>query len=225
MKHYLKLNARRLKQLDWLAITQLKTVRLSLLGILVAALWAFPASAWAEEAEAAHEASSGLDLLLPDLGEFIPMLIGFIILWALLAKFAWPMILDMLETRVNTIRTNLEQAEAARVETAQLLDEQKALLSEAREDAARIIAEAKTAGELARTDIEAQAAETAENILERARLLIEHEKDVAMLELRSSVADISVALAGRLIGTELDVDQHRQIIEHYVAQAGSFDDN
>lgn len=188
---------------------------------------AWPALAFAEEhAEEAHEAGGGgIDLLMPDLGEFIPMLIGFAILMFALVKFAWPIILDTLERRVETIRGDLEQAEASRLETAQLLEEQRALLAEARAQAAKIVADGKAAAEAARAEIEAQAAEQAEAMLANARSVIEHEKNQAMLELRTSVADISVALAGRLIGSDLNEQEHRQIIEHYVAQAGSFDGN
>lgn len=203
--------------------TKLRLVAVST-GALLTGLIA-PASAYAETGEAAASDSGGLSLLIPNLGEFIPMLIGFIILWALLAKFAWPMILDMLEKRVSTIKNDLEQAETARIQTAQLLDEQKEMITQARQEAATIIADAKAAAEVTKAEIEAQTAQQVEIMLARARALIEQEKKQAMLELRGSVADISVALAGRLIGSDLGESEHRQIIERYVAQAGSFDDN
>ena len=63
---------------------------------------AFPTLAFAAE-EVVHEDTGGISAILPDMLEFIPMLIAFIILWIILAKFGWPMFNGMLEKRENTI--------------------------------------------------------------------------------------------------------------------------
>jgi len=204
-------------------------ISLAVLVSMLASSWLMPALAFAEEAHQAAEAAEeggggiGIELLLPDLGEFIPMMISFAIILFILARFGWPVIIDMLNQRVETIKGNLEQAEASRIETAQLLEQQRAELAEARNQAARIIADARAAAEANRAEIEAQAAQQAEAMLANARNVIEHEKYLAMLELRKTVADFSVALTSRLIGSDLNENEHRQIIERYVAQAGSFD--
>ena len=67
---------------------------------------AFPALAFAAEAEQ----EGGISAILPDMAEFIPMLIAFIILWIILAKFGWPMFAGMLEKRENTIREALKKS-------------------------------------------------------------------------------------------------------------------
>jgi len=192
--------------------------------IAVFCLTAMPALA--EGAEHAEEsANNPIELLLPNLGEFVPMLIGFIILVLALAKFGWPNILAMLEKRVETVKNDLAAAEASRLETAELLEKQRADMAEARNEAAQIVAAARAAAEANKAEIEAQATAQAEAMLSRARMVIEAEKNQAMSELRESVADLTLALAGRLIGHDLDDDEHRQIIASYVAQAGSFYDN
>ena len=66
-----------------------------------------PMSAFAEESGA------GIEAILPQMEEFIPMLVAFIILWIVLAKFGWPKFEGMLEKRENTIKNNLEKAEEA----------------------------------------------------------------------------------------------------------------
>ena len=68
------------------------------------ALAAMPALAFAEE-------EGGISAILPKMDEFIPMLIAFVILWAILAKFGWPIFEGMLAKRENTIREGLEAAE------------------------------------------------------------------------------------------------------------------
>ena len=51
---------------------------------------------------------------------------------------------------------------------------------------------------------------------------IEAEKKAAVAELQGSIADLSVDVASRLVGHDLNDDEHRKIIEHYVTEAGSF---
>ncbi|MDR2109219.1 MAG: F0F1 ATP synthase subunit B [Coriobacteriales bacterium] len=166
-----------------------------------------------------------LTLLIPNPGEFIPMLVGFIVLWVLLAKFAWPTITGMLDKRVETIKGSLEQAENAKTESERLLAEHKAQLDEAKKQSAQIIADAKTAAELVRAEITAKAQEEAQAMLAKASAAIEAEKKAAIAELQGSVASLSVAVAGRVIGTQLSEAEHRSIIERYLVEAGSFDAN
>ncbi|NLG10896.1 MAG: F0F1 ATP synthase subunit B [Coriobacteriaceae bacterium] len=162
---------------------------------------------------------------MPNPGEFIPMLIGFIVIWVLLAKFGWPMITGMLDKRVTTIKESLEKAEFAKVESERLLEEQKAQLDSSRKQAAEIIAQAKASGEAVKAEITTQAQEQAEAIIVKATAAIEAEKKAAIAELQSSVADLSISVAGRLIGQDLSDTEHRKIIERYLAEAGSLNAN
>lgn len=173
----------------------------------------------------AAEESGGAALLLPKMGEFIPMLVAFLVLWLILAKFGWPAIVGMLDKRTETIKNSLEKAEDARIESERLLEEHKAQMDEARRQAAEIIADAKKAGEVVKTEIAAKAHMEAEEMVARASVAIETEKKAAIAELQSSVADLSVSVAGRLIGQDLSDTDHRKIIERYVAEAGSLDAN
>ena len=83
--------------------------------------FAFPALAFAAE----EESSGGLSAILPDMAEFIPMLVIFILLWIVLAKFGWPKFEAMLEKREMTIKDSLEKSEQARVESERVLEEYK----------------------------------------------------------------------------------------------------
>jgi F-type H+-transporting ATPase subunit b len=185
-----------------------------------------PVLAFATEAtEPEAESAQGIGLLLPKLGEWIPMLICFIILWVVLAKFGWPAFIGMIDKRTATIKDSLEKAEATRIESERLLAEQKAELEEARHLATQIVADAKTAAEQARAQISAQAREEAQAMIARATESVEIEKRAAIAELQSSVADLTVAVAGRVIGSDLSDTEHRAIIERYLAEAGSLNAN
>lgn len=182
--------------------------------------FAFPALAFASEEEA-----GGISAILPDMAEFIPMLVIFILLWIVLAKLGWPKFEAMLSKRETMIKDALEKSEEARIESERVLEEYRVQLADAKAQAAQIVADAKQTGEAAKADITAKAQSEATDMIAKARTAIEAEKKAAIAELQTSVADTSVAVAARLIGDDLSVDEHRKIIERYVAEAGSFNAN
>lgn len=182
---------------------------------------AFPALAFASE----EGSASGISAILPDMVEFIPMLIAFIVLWVVLAKFGWPKFNAMLEKREQTIKESLERSEQARVESERVLEEYKLQLEDAKSQAANVVSEAKKTGEAVKADITAKAQAEATAMIEKAHVAIEAEKKAAISDLQNSAADLSVAVASRVIGEDLNDDEHRKIIERYVNEAGGFNAN
>ncbi len=181
-------------------------------GGLVAAC---PAFAFAEEG------GGGISAILPKMDEFIPMLIAFIILWFILAKFGWPLFEGILNKRESTIRSDLQSAEQSKIESARLLEERKGQLESAKTQTSQIIVEARQSAEALRTNIEDDARAEAKSIIEKANATIEAERKATVEELQQSIADISTAVAERLIGEDLSDEEHRRIIERYVKEAGS----
>ena len=182
---------------------------------------AFPALAFAAE----EEGSGGISAILPNMTEFIPMVVAFILLLLILGKFGWPMFQGMLDKREASIKDSLEKAEEARIESERALAEYKTQLEDAKAQAAQIVADAKATGEAVKTDIAAKAQAEAEQMIAKARVAIEAEKQAAIAELQASVADTSIAVASRLIGENLSDDEHRAIVARYVDEAGSFNAN
>ena len=182
---------------------------------------AFPALAFAAEAEQ----EGGISAILPDMAEFIPMLVIFILLWIVLAKFGWPKFEAMLEKREMTIKDSLEKSEEAQIESERVLAEYNKQLADAKAQSAQIIADARSVGEAVKADITAQAQTEAADMIAKAKAAIEAEKKQAISELQATVADTSVDVAARLIGEDLTEGEHRAIIERYVKEAGSFNGN
>jgi F-type H+-transporting ATPase subunit b len=153
------------------------------------------------------------------------MLIGFLVLWFVLAKFAWPPFIGMIDKRAATIKESLERAETAKVESERILEENKLQLEETRKQAAQIIADARVTGEAVRAEVIAQAQEEARLFSEKVRANIETEKKVAIAQLQSSVADLSVSVVGKVIGQDFTDAEHRRLIERYLVEAGNLDAN
>ncbi len=196
-----------------------KAAKLSAVFAAATALaMAVPAYAFADE-------GGGIEAILPKMNEFIPMLVAFIILWIILAKFGWPIFDGMLVKRENTINEALKKSEEAKIEAERTLAEYQKQLADAKAQAAKVIADAKETGEAVRADITKQAQDEAASMIEKARIAIEAEKKAAISDLQGSIADISVDVASRLISSDLSDAEHRAIIERYINEAGSFHAN
>ena len=179
-----------------------------------AASAAFPVCAFADE-------GAGINTILPQMEEFIPMLVAFIILWIVLAKFGWPLFEGMLNKREETIKNSLEKSEEARQESERLLAEYREQLEGAKTQAQQILNNAKLTGDALEKEITAKAQAEADAIVDKARAQIEQEKENAIKELQATMADTSIAVASRLIGEDFSDDEHRKLIERYVKEAGS----
>lgn len=161
-----------------------------------------------------------MNLVTPDFGLLFWMVVIFGIVFFLLAKFGFPIITDMVDKRSAKIALSLKDAEeiearmaAWKVEHGQMLEqarrEQSAMLKEATETKARIIAEAKV-----------QAHEEADRILAQAKTQIEAEKESALRDVRREVALLSVEVAEKVLRQELsDKNQQRALAEILVDEA------
>lgn len=162
-----------------------------------------------------------MEILIPKVPEILVSLTSFLILFFVLAKFAFPPITNMLDKRAETIRGSLDRAEETRVEAERLLEEYKVQMAEARAEVAKVIEQGRLVADRMKDDIIARANEESANMIVKAKESIEGEKTAAMAELQRSVADISVQVAGKLIGEKLSADEHAELIDRYIAEVGS----
>lgn len=174
----------------------------------------------------AAESGGGSSIsVVPVLADIWPSIIAFAILFILLKKFAFGPISNILEKRAATIKESLEKAEQTQVDAERMLEEYKAQMAEARAEAGKVIEQGRKVAESMKAEILAQATKDAEAVVAKAHEAMEAEKKAAVAELQASVADLSVAVAGKLIGGELSASDHASLIEKYVAEVGSLNDN
>lgn len=171
----------------------------------------------------AEEENTGMKLLLPNMAEFIPACIAFLIIWFIMAKFAWPMVLGMMEERENKIKGDLEAAEEAKKKAQLDAKAYEERIEAAEREASEIIAQAKRDAEEERARILSKAQKDAAATITKARDALESERKKAMVELSSSVVDLAVEIAGKIIGNDLDADAHRALAEKYLAEVGNSD--
>lgn len=149
-------------------------------------------------------------ILTPDFGLLFWMLVSFLVVFLLLAKFGFPAIVKAVEERKNFIDESLKNAREANEKLAGIKSESENLLREAREKQAQIIKEAMATrdGIIAEAREKAQAEGRAQ--LEEAKKAIEAEKEVALRDIRSQVADLSVQIAEKVIRRKLQADGEQE---------------
>lgn len=163
------------------------------------------------------EEASGTDLLIPAVEELIAGIIAFAIIFFFIWKFAGPAFRQMMDTREKAITGQIEAANEDKAEAAQLLEDYKAQLAGAKDDANRIIEDARQDAEALKTDIINRANAEAQEIVSKARTEADTEKTRAMAEARGEVASLSVNLAERVIGSNLDEQAQQGLVESFFA--------
>ncbi len=171
------------------------------------------ATALAESA--GHGGEGGATLkLLPDLPTLVQQTILFAVLVGVLYKFAWKHILHALEAREGRIRGDLERAESARKEAEAVLAKHEEAMNQAKAEAMAILEEGKADAMRLKETVQAEAREEARKLSERARHEIALARDKAVADLQSQAAQLSIAMASKILGRELKAaDQERLIRE------------
>lgn len=162
----------------------------------------------------------GAALLLPVPEELFAGIIAFAIVFYFIWKWAVPALNASLEARQAAIAAELELAEEAKVEAESLLTDYRAQMSGAKDEAAKILADARDAGESVKGDIIVRAEGEAEQIKSRAGDEIAVERDRVAAELRRQVADLSIGVAEKVVGSTLDADTQRDLVDRYIDELG-----
>lgn len=167
--------------------------------------------------EEGEESTSNIDLVLPDMAELIAGILAFSIVFFVVWKWALPTINKTLEARRQAITGQIAEADRAKAEAESLLSDYRAQLAEAKADGNRIIEEARGTAEQLKSDIVARAESEAEQILAKAREEAGAEKSRALAEARGQVGQLSVDLAGKIVGEALDAKAHKDLVDRYLA--------
>ena len=164
------------------------------------------------------EEASGVDLLLPDFRELGAGLIAFAVIFFVVWKFAIPAFNETLAARQEAIKGQLSDAEQKNQEAESLLADYRQQLASSKDEANRIIEEARQTAETVRQDTIAKAQAEAEEIVSRARAEADAEKARALEAAQAEVANLSVDLAEKVVGQSLDRDTQLGLVNNYLAE-------
>jgi F-type H+-transporting ATPase subunit b len=146
-------------------------------------------------------------ILTPDFGLFFWMLIAFLVVFVLLAKFGFPVITGMVEERKNFIDESLRKAHEAQERLANIEKEGESILQEAREKQAQILKEAAETRDAIVEKAQEKARAEGARLLDDAKIAIEQEKKAAIADIRAQVATLSVEIAEKVLKQNLKDDK------------------
>ena len=169
-------------------------------------------------AEEAEEPSP----LMPHLSELIVGLVAFTLLFLFLRAKVFPMFEKAYADRTSAIEGGIERAEKAQKEAQEALEQYKAQLAEARNEAARIRDEAREQGKQIVDSLTAEARETAARITARGEEQLVAERQQVVTQLRGEIGRLAVELAERVVGESLaDDERSRRVVDRFLADIDS----
>lgn len=157
-------------------------------------------------------------LVQPDPGLYIWTIATFLILVALLGKFAWRPLLQALEQRQTSIRQALDDARQAKQELERLHGESARILAEARAEADSILARTREDANRFREELKQKAQAEAGNVVKNAERQIELETARALQQIRAEAADLSVAIASKILQRNVSREDNQRLIEETFRQ-------
>lgn len=147
-------------------------------------------------------------------GLFFWQLLIFIFLVLLLKKFAWKPILDTVNERESSIKEAMSEADKARNEIAAIQKSNQKVLKEARAEREALLKDARNTGAEIVAKAKTDAKTEADKIISQAQEAIQNEKRAAVNELKNQVAQISLEIAEKVIDTELaNKDKQAQLVD------------
>ncbi len=144
----------------------------------------------------------------------------FLALFFLLRKFAWKPILEAINQREANIEDALNRAKKAREEMAELTAENDRIIKEAKAQRDLILREAKEMKDNIVSEAKESAKIEAEKVMENARKSIENEKMAALTEIKNQVANLSIGIAEKVVGSELSTkEQQEKLVNQFIKES------
>lgn len=155
-----------------------------------------------------------------NVGTMIVQLIFFIVLLALVTKFAWRPVMNMMKEREDYVASEIDEAELSRKDAEKASQEAQDYLKQMKEETQQMLEDARNAGVKQKEEILASANEEAERLKTTALADIENEKEKAVQALQDQVASISVLIASKVIEKELSAEDQESLINDYIKEVG-----
>jgi F-type H+-transporting ATPase subunit b len=133
-----------------------------------------------------------------------------------LTKLGWKPLLAMIEEREKGIHESVGSAQKANEEAQRLLAQHQELIREAGRQREEIMKRALADAETVKTDLIAQARAESDRMVQKAKEQIEREKKLAIQELRSSVVDLAVEAASKIVQSSLTPEAQKKLVHEFI---------
>ena len=157
--------------------------------------------------------------LMPHVYELVVGSFAFLVVFLVVGKILTPRIQKTLAERTEAIEGGIKKAEDAQAEAQRTLEQYRAQLAEARQEAARLRDEAREQGAQIKADLREEAQAEARRIIEAAHAQIEADRQQAITQLRGEIGRLSTELASRIVGESLEDEvRQRRIVDRFLEE-------
>src|SRR6476646_1774650 len=150
-------------------------------------------------------------------GLMIWTIVCFLIALFVLKRYAFGPIQKAIDERRDRIRQSIEEADRAREEARNLLEEHRKLLGKAKSDAEEILAEARKQSDAQRERVREETETDRQRRLEETKKQIDAETQRSLEQIRSEVTELAIAATSKVTGKVLDREDHRKLIEEAIS--------
>lgn len=166
-----------------------------------------------------------MDLLIPDIGLLYWMTLVFVIVFLILWKWGFPAIIKMVDERKAYIDNSLRKAKEANEKLANIQKEGEAMLQEARDKQAALLKEAASTRDAIVEKAQIKAQDETARILADAKTEIDSQKQAAIREIRTQVAELSVQIAEKILCEKLaSTEKQNELINKLLDEVSSTND-
>ncbi len=151
-------------------------------------------------------------------GLMIWTIVCFLIALFVLKRYAFGPIQKLIDDRRARIQHAVEEADNARTEARDLLEQHRALIGQAKSESAEILAEARKVGDAQMARVREEAEADRQRRLEDTRKQIDAETARAIDQIRGEVADLTVEATQRVVGKVLDSEDQRRLIDEAISE-------
>lgn len=140
----------------------------------------------------------------------------FLLLLALLSKFAWKPIMQALDKREQGIADLIAATQAASDDAKKMLASYERRLTEASDEVRGMLDEARRDADVTRQSIVAEARQAAEQEQIRAKHEIGLARDEALSQIAQKAGDLAVEVAGKFLQEKIGKDDHARLVRDSV---------
>lgn len=148
-----------------------------------------------------------MELLTPEGGLVFWMFVAFILLFLVLAKWGWPVIIKMMDKRAATIDQGVEDARKAREQLDNAREEAKKYVREAQAKQSDMLREAAKMKTEIIEEARREAQEAAKHEMDQARQAIDQARKEAELQFRNEVGRFSIDIAEKMVREKMKDDK------------------
>ncbi len=164
-------------------------------------------------------AAEGNSPIMPHLYELVVGVFAFLFVLIFVGRILTPRIQKTLNERTEAIEGGIKKAEDAQAEAQRTLEQYRAQLAEARQEAARLREEAREQGAQIKAELREEAQEEARRLIQAAHAQIEADRQQAFAQLRGEIGRLSTDLAGRIVGESLEEEaRQRRVVDRFLEE-------